>query len=409
MKVFVGVLAALTVLATANASTDKVVCYFGSWANYRPGNGKFFVDDIDPFLCTHVIYTFVGLSADGSVRILDPNNEINNGGLRKLKELKNINPKVQISVAIGGWNEGSATYSNVAANDALRANLVNSIVAFTKEHGLDGFDIDWEYPAQRGGAIADKANYIKLLKELRARFDAEGWFLSAAVAAPESYIASSYDVPQMSKYLDFINIMAYDMHGPWDGRTGQNAPLLPSSKDISFDNRQLNVQAAIQGWINAGAIKSKIVLGVPLYGKTFTLSNPSDNGLYAKSTTAGQAGPFTQESGMLGYNEICQYENSPEWTIIWDDEQKVPYMHKDNQWISYDNPESIALKAQFAKETGLGGVMVWSIETDDFRGLCEGGKYPLLTSINSVVFGGKAPEIGKPVATVPSKQALPLI
>lgn len=63
--------------------SDKVVCYFGSWANYRPGNGKFFVDDIDPFLCTHVIYTFVGLSADGSVRILDPNNEINNGKINE--------------------------------------------------------------------------------------------------------------------------------------------------------------------------------------------------------------------------------------------------------------------------------------------------------------------------------------
>lgn len=115
----------------------------------------------------------------------------------------------------------------------------------------------------------------------------------------------------------------------------------------------------------------------------------------------------------LNYLQICLNEKSKDWTIVWDDEQKVPYMHKGNQWISYDNPKSIGLKvlyisiskyymriyfaklflfqAQFAKQTGLGGVMIWSIETDDFRGLCDYGKYPLLESLNSVIVHGKAP------------------
>lgn len=82
---------------------------------------------------------------------------------------------------------------------------------------------------------------MKLLKELRDEFDKHGLLLSAAVAAAEFSMSLSYDVPMLSKYLDFINVMAYDLHGVWDGSTGINSPLYPSSKDVSETQKQLNV------------------------------------------------------------------------------------------------------------------------------------------------------------------------
>ncbi|KAF2880908.1 hypothetical protein ILUMI_25266 [Ignelater luminosus] len=85
---------------------------------------------------------------------------------------------------------------------------------------------------------------------------------------------------------------------------------------------------------------------------------------------------------MLGYNEICEMQMGGHWTVVWNEEQKIPYAYFGDQWVGYDNPLSVAVKANFAKEQNLGGLMIWSIETDDFRGMC-GAKYPILSTINS--------------------------
>jgi len=143
-------------------------------------------------------------------------------------------------IAIGGWNEGSAKYSAVVANPTTRANFVKNAVDFVLKHGFDGFDLDWEYPNQRGGNPADVKNYISLLKELRTEFDKHGLILSAAVAAAETSASLSYDIAEMSKYLHFINVMAYDLHGAWEKTTGHNAPLY-AHKGETGNNLKLNV------------------------------------------------------------------------------------------------------------------------------------------------------------------------
>lgn len=330
-------------------------------------------------MCTHIIYSFVGLNTDGSINILDTWNEIDKNALGRFVALKTKNPSLKVLVAIGGWNEGSLKYSNVVNNPTIRTAFVNNIVKFTKQYGFDGFDLDWEYPGDRGGAAVDKVNYVSLIKELRPLFDAEGFLLTAAVAATSKYHQTSYDVPNMSKYLDFINVMAYDLHGSYDGVTGQNAPLYASSIDSDLT---LNVDASIRGWINSGAAPEKLILGIGVYGRTFTLSNAANNKLGASVSNAGNAGPYTAEAGMLGYNEICELIQAGGWTEVWDDEQKVPYIFKDNQWVGFDNQRSVELKSQYAIDMNLGGAMIWSLETDDSKNLCGSGKYPILQTIN---------------------------
>ena len=91
---------------------DKVImCYFGSWSTYRWGSGHFDVEDIDPFLCTHLVFGFAGLDPDSyTIHALDPYNELEEhwgkGAYRRFTNLKNINPNLVTLLAIGGWNEG---------------------------------------------------------------------------------------------------------------------------------------------------------------------------------------------------------------------------------------------------------------------------------------------------------------
>lgn len=165
--------------------------------------------------------------------------------------------------------------------------------------------MDWEYPAQRDGDPAvDKVNFVLLLKDLKEALAPHGLILTAAVASAEFSSGLSYDIPNVSKYLDLINIMAYDLHGAWENTVGINAPMHPSAVDQSALQKQLNVIASVQYWINQGAPRSKIVLGVPLYGRTFTLQNQALTAVGSPATGAGTAGQYTREPGMLGYNEV---------------------------------------------------------------------------------------------------------
>uniref|UniRef100_A0A182K0A3 GH18 domain-containing protein n=1 Tax=Anopheles christyi TaxID=43041 RepID=A0A182K0A3_9DIPT len=381
-------------VASINAATDRIVCYFGSWATYRIGNGKYDVESINPNLCTHIVYTFVGLDTKGNVKILDSWLDISLGGYSRFVQLKQRNPNVKLMLAIGGWNEGSASYSTMANSDLLRAVFVESAVSFVKRYGFDGFDIDWEYPTLRGGSVDDRVGFIKLLRDLRARFDREGLLLSIATAATADYLVSAYDVPEINKYVHFVNLMTYDLHAYWDAQTGANAPMYPESWETGYTTKMLNVDACVRAWLGAGLESSKLVLGVPVYGHTFKLAFTTDTRVGAPTVGPGEAGPYTLEPGTLSYLEICEKLTAGGYTKAFSSVQQVPYAYQGNQWISYDDTNSIAIKVQYAKRMNLGGIMVWSIESDDARGICGEGQHPITSAVYREVFGTGTPAPG---------------
>ena len=201
---------------------------------YRTGNGKMEITDIDPTLCTHLIYSFVGVSDNNGIKVNDPWGDLSvadGGGLNgynKFNSLKEKNPEVKTLVAIGGWDDKGTInpiFSAIASDPARRRQFVENAVTFLNKYSFDGLDIDWEYPVVRFGNPADKQNFVELLKDLRQRFDQEGLLLTAAVSASEVTASSAYDIPQISKYLDFINLMAYDYAGSWSPGTALNSPL----------------------------------------------------------------------------------------------------------------------------------------------------------------------------------------
>ncbi|XP_049852515.1 acidic mammalian chitinase-like [Schistocerca gregaria] len=391
----------LFLLATFTISTvlttGGVVCYVGTWANYRTGNGNYSIpnigENLDVDLCDHIIYTFVGLEeATGKVISLDPWLDLGTGtggtGLRgfcTFTDLKQKNPNLRASLAVGGWNEGSSKYSTMVNDPAKRKIFIDSAVEMMKEYNFDGFDLDWEYPNQRGGNPVDAENFNTLIREFREEFDKYGFFLTAAVASAPESVDLSYDVPSLSKYLDRIHVMTYDLHGPWDGVTGINAPMYGSSV---YSNNEtlagLYVDNCIRGWLNRGADPEKLALGMPTYGKTFVLSDPSNYGIGAPTQpgNGGPAGPHTKQDGMLGYNEYCEFKSTDGWQEVWDDEQQGVYAYKSNgEWIGFDNEKSLCMKGKYAKDLKLGSTMIWSSETDDFRGICGGKKNPLTAAI----------------------------
>lgn len=394
----------LALLATESQCQNSpvVACYLGSWAIYRPDFGKFEIEDIDTNLCTHVIYTFAGLNETTNQMIpLDPIYDITNRGYARAVALKQRNPNLKVSIAIGGWTEGSTKYSKMVSSIDTMKIFINSVIAFMREHQFDGLDLDWEYPANRGGKPEDKKNFVILCTHLRKAFNNFGWLLTAAVGAGKSTVDTAYDLPALSRELDYLHLMAYDYHGKWDGRTGHNAPLYPRDDETETE-RVLNVEFSVEYYLKNGVPPSKLVLGVGFYGRTFLLRDPTNPAVAAPSKTTAFAGPYTREDGFLGYNEICekQVSESGAWRIVWQKAHQAPYMFRDNMWVSYDDDNSIGLKVAFAQSRSLAGVMVWSIDTDDFRGRCGAGKFPLLMAINKVLGRTVQPSPGVPSAPI---------
>ncbi|XP_063623044.1 acidic mammalian chitinase-like [Cydia splendana] len=379
MKVLV-VCALLCLGGSLAAASGVVVCYYGEGANERTGVGRFGVSDLPTNLCTHIVYSFLlpNGTTGGIIAPEETTYEGKSNSVADLIALKKKNCDLKIMAAIGGWNEGSTNFTALVNDDTLRATLVSNLYNYIDSNGFDGLDLDWEYPAQRGGADSDKEQFVTLVKELKEAFAAKSYLLTAAVAVTQSNIDLSYNVTGLNEYLDYFHLMLYDFYGSWNTETGVNAPLYAQLTDDASLN--FNVNNSVNVWISNGATPSKLVLGLGAYGKTFTLTSLNNTSTGAPVTGAGAAGPYVAEAGTYSYYEICedQVNNAAEWNIT-EVEGNYVYANKDLFWVGYDNPNTIKAKAQYAKTMGLGGIMYWAVDLDDFSGLC-GHKYPLISA-----------------------------
>jgi chitinase len=129
------------------------------------------------------------------------------------------------------------------------------------------------------------------------------------------------------------------------------------------------------------------VIGIPLYGKSFTLSNPSSNGINAYTNGPGLAGSFyPDKEGFLGYNEICTNIINNGWAREWQSVQKVPYAYKGDQWVGYDDIESVFSKIMYININNLGGAAMLSIEYSDINNICGNGDFTLLRLVYNQIY-----------------------
>ena len=278
----------------------------------------------------------------------------------------------------GGWTheETVQRYSNMVATAATRKAFIDSAIEFLKAHNFDGLSLDWEYPGNRGSPASDKQKFTLLVKEIRAAFDQDAaesntsFFLTASVGAGPQVIATAYEIPEIAKYLDWVNLMTYDLHGSWENVTGCSTAM---SGPIP------TVANSLEIWLTGGMPASKITLGLGGYGRTFKLKDPSKVGLGAPVDGPGAPGEYTLTAGFLSYYEICTTDWSSVTTYI-DSLAGAPYASVGLQWVGYDSIESIINKVKtLVIPKKLAGISFWSIDLDDFTGsFCNLGKYPLL-------------------------------
>jgi chitinase len=354
---------------------QRIVGYFPDWTYSRDAKCRYTVEDIDPTLFTHLNFAFARV--DGGDRSapsfkLAPFDKTDlgpNGQYARFVGLKKKNPKLKLLLSVGGWTHSDPPYdwifSAMAETPAGRKQFVDSAIKYLRDNGFDGLDLDWEYPSEptRGGRAMDTANYVKLLRDVRAGFDAEKLAagkekLLFTTASPAGVYIKWYDLPKIHPSLDWINLMSYDYSGNWDHRTGHNAPNPDYGPGVA---------ASVSIYEGFGVPPSKIVVGLAAYGYTFGGVEEAKVG--TPSTTAGPKQHCTETPGLIAYSEMMEILNSGRAKSEWDDNAHVPFAYDEKAKIffSYDDPRSWNQKLDFIESKGLGGAMIWEIDQDDFK------------------------------------------
>lgn len=348
----------------------KVVGYYPNWAMYR--QPSFQPKDINAKLLTHINYAFVKVDANGHLILIDSWADIDHrtdwnsekpywGNFQQLTELKKKNPHLKTLFSVGGWTL-SDTFSALAANPQARKNFIRECLEFCDKYQFDGIDIDWEYPgfAEHSGRPEDKQNFTKLLAELHEAAKSHEPPLLVTIAAPAGpWHYKNMEVGKIHQYLDWINLMGYDFHGPWGGSedaiTNHHSALYPSEKGDPL----LNVDSAVKYYLLQGVPAKKVVVGMPLYGRSYA----GADGLYSSHKGIGEG--TTSEAGIRFFSDIKQNLLST-YVRFWDDQAQVPYLYnpQNRQFISYDDEESLKIKCQYIKAQHLGGAMVWELGLD---------------------------------------------
>ncbi|KII92909.1 glycoside hydrolase family 18 protein [Plicaturopsis crispa FD-325 SS-3] len=337
------------------------VGYFVNWGIY---GRKYPPSSIPTQDLTHLLYAFANLKADtGEVVLSDdwadkdihyPGDSWNDSGdnlygnFKAIYNLKKANRHLKVLLSIGGWTY-SPSFHPVVVSPALRAKFVESSVKLVEDYGLDGLDIDYEYP----GNAAQAAGYVELLKELRQGLDAHArnrgynykFLLTiAAPCGPDNY--QKLHVKEMDQYLDNWNMMAYDFSGSWDQIANHQANLFGGP---------ISAAASIQWYIAQGVPRSKIIMGIPLYGRSFM--NTAGPG-----TPFSGVGPGSWEQGTYDYRALPL----PGAYVYRDEAARASwtYDHAKQEMVSFDTEEVGVWKGQWIQQEGLGGSMFWELSGD---------------------------------------------
>jgi chitinase len=334
----------------------RVIGYFTSWRTGKNGQPSYLVDDIPWENLTHINYAFAHVDGENKVSIGNPTNPDNaatgmewpgiegaemdptlayKGHFNLLTKYKKLHPDVKTLISIGGWAETGGyfaedgtridsggfytmtTNSDNTVNQAGINAFADSVVVFLRKYGFNGADIDYEYPTSMDGAgnpddfaVANArraglmASYIELMKTLRAKLDAagaeDGQHYMLTIASPSSgYLLRGMEAFQVTEYLDYVNIMSYDLHGAWNQFVGPNAPLFDSGEDAELQawNYYGTQQYNKIGYLNTdwaakyfrGALASgRINIGVPYYTRGWQGVTGGTNGLWGTASLPDQ-------------------------------------------------------------------------------------------------------------------------
>ncbi|MGG3280574.1 glycoside hydrolase family 18 protein [Paenibacillus solani] len=288
-----------------------------------------------------------------------------------IKQLKASNPNTRMVLAVGGY--GADGFSD-AALDGNRYLFTESIINLVKELDLDGVDIDWEYPAfhawnTQKARPEDTKNFTSLMKELREKLyrlphKNKDYLLTFASGTQDWYF-QNVEVKKVEKYVDYINVMTYDLTGKWSDTTGFNSNLYVDSQGKS----KHSIDGIISMYLDHDIDSKKLLLGVPAYSygwKNVKENQGAKNGLFAPGT------PIDIDKVNLHYKQIEKdYLNKNGFKRYFDDQAKAAYLYDGKTFISYEDKEALKEKVAYIQSKNLGGAMVWQYAQDAEDGIVK--------------------------------------
>jgi chitinase len=325
-------------LTAFSQETNKVDKVFVGYVFRSPSNINF-------KLYTHLAHAFITADENGIVRT---NRNVPSREL--ISQAHQAGVKVVLSLGGWGWDKQfAAIVSKPEAEDRYATSVLEMVDAFD----YDGIDLDWEYPDTK----EEVAGFERLARRFRKQLDQLGSkkhrpMVQTMAAAASTNTLKWLPTELLLDTMNWINVMTYDMAGEWTDYAGHHSPLFASAKQPGSPRSS---ELSIKYLMERGMPASRLALGIPLYGKGFSASEP-----YAKNPKKGQRG--------LGghYAKLVQLQKEQGWTRQWDDETKNPWLVAPDRSavIGYDDPESVALKTEWAMKLGLRGVFFWEVSGD---------------------------------------------
>ncbi|XP_049806513.1 chitinase-like protein 4 isoform X3 [Schistocerca nitens] len=353
--------------------STKLVCYYTF-----PGPDGLVPDKIDPFLCTHINIAAVGINNSK----LEPLSEERQEVIKSLVGLKIRNKNLKVILSVIGMPGG---FGDMVSKSSSRRIFIKDLLWTLSYYSLDGVDFDWEFPAWPG-KISERKKFIIFLKELQGAVQKSqlNTIVSVAVAAQKTIVDVSYDIPEMNKYIDYVNLMAYDYHfyTEYTPLTGPNAPLysLPSDKGYMST---LNTNWSSLYWHDRGMPKNKIVVGIPTYGHSFwdlvaIKMHQFEEGIMKEIVLASAYRPYEDSSPpsleVRRLVETCHQQGGNCW---WD-ATPAPT-------TKCGAARTPTVEAKYIASGSYGGAMVFSLNVDDHQGVCAGTTFLLTTQIRNIL------------------------
>lgn len=324
-------------------SPYRVIGYVGGRAN---------IEAIDATKVTHLNYAFAKVRGDDVVYF---ENADAGDHLARIRALKAANPKLKVLLSIGGW--GAEWFSDAALTADSRCRFATSAIDLVKTHQLDGLDIDWEFPGQRGGGNRfrpeDKENFTELIALLRYELDVLPGEHLLTIASSANRWFETTEVARLHPLVDWFNVMTYDMSGGWSQTTAHHAPLQRSGKGHS-------TASFVRQYLDAGVPRSKIVVGVPFYAREWKW-------VVNRKSATGLNEPFDFFAGDIAMHRLRRdYSETAGFTRGWDPVARAPFLWnaEAGTFVSFDDEQSLAEKARYVRDNSLGGIMYWEQSHD---------------------------------------------
>ncbi|KAI4621511.1 hypothetical protein J4E80_003881 [Alternaria sp. BMP 0032] len=344
-----------------NNGNARVVGYYEGWATTRSCN-VFLPEQIPIGVYTHINFAFAVI--DPKTFKIAPSSPEDVNLYKRLTLLKKRDPNLKVYIAIGGWafndpGPTATTFSDLAASVPRQKAFMESVLSFMSTYGFDGLDLDWEYPVseERAGRKADFDNFPKFMARLKKTLSASSKGLTITLPASYWYL-QHFDLVNLADSVNWFNIMSYDLHGTWDQGNKFTGAFLNSHTNLTEIDMALDLL-----WRN-DIDPSQVVLGLAFYGRTFTMTTATCNKPGCTYQSGGRKGDCSKEVGILLNSEIDDIIEARGISPVLYKKEATKVVTWGNQWVSYDDEETLIMKSEYAQTLCLGGLMVWAISHD---------------------------------------------